>query len=171
MNENSPYFYILMSQKSFVENETIEEILRERTTYRSEQNLPPDFWIIWNPSFLRGSQSLIQETNYYFQNKSEMVSPPTCLLSPNSVQDFMVAIVSLTKEFVQWLEIRYGEFEDISFLSSSSLSQKRTKFNGIKGALLPSQNPLLSCSSDLHPSLLLSIHQKFLTSFSVPKEG
>lgn len=40
------YYFILMSQKDFLENQVIEEILRERANYYTSKDKIKDFWIL-----------------------------------------------------------------------------------------------------------------------------
>jgi hypothetical protein len=41
-----------MSQKDFLQNQVIEEILREKSSYYMVQNKVPDYWILISPKFL-----------------------------------------------------------------------------------------------------------------------
>ena len=46
------YHYIVMSQKALLENQVIEEILRERATYYSLTKKNNDFWLLISPKFI-----------------------------------------------------------------------------------------------------------------------
>nr|YP_009654292.1 hypothetical protein [Pleurostichidium falkenbergii]QCH39579.1 hypothetical protein [Pleurostichidium falkenbergii] len=79
------YHFAVASQSFFLDQEPIEEILRERTQYYKSFNKEIDFWFILNPSFFN---SLQYQLNYYDENQS------------------FAAIVSLDKQFIQWLKLR-----------------------------------------------------------------
>ena len=49
------YYYVIMSQKSLLENQVVEEILRERANYYISKKKPLDFWITISPNFLADS--------------------------------------------------------------------------------------------------------------------
>ncbi|NEO66386.1 MAG: DUF2488 family protein, partial [Moorea sp. SIO4G2] len=49
------YYYVLASQK-FLEEEPLEEVLRERTRHYHEQEKEIDFWLVNQPAFLESSQ-------------------------------------------------------------------------------------------------------------------
>nr|YP_010851142.1 hypothetical protein Ycf54 [Aphanocladia delicatula]WGH14229.1 hypothetical protein Ycf54 [Aphanocladia delicatula] len=79
------YHFAFASQSFFLDQEPIEEILRERTQYYSSCNKDIDFWFVLNPYFLK---SLDYDVNHYNKNQS------------------FAAIVSLDKQFIQWLKLR-----------------------------------------------------------------
>ena len=64
------YHYVLMSQKDFLENQVIEEILRERAYFYGNVK-KKDFWILIQPNFLNEPtlKQVIQSTNFYQQQK------------------------------------------------------------------------------------------------------
>lgn len=45
------YHYIVMSQKDLLQNQVIEEILREKASHYNARKKNPDFWILINPFF------------------------------------------------------------------------------------------------------------------------
>nr|YP_009397967.1 hypothetical protein [Gredgaria maugeana]ARW67153.1 hypothetical protein [Gredgaria maugeana] len=79
------YHFAFASQSFFLDQEPIEEILRERTQYYNSCNKDIDFWFVLHPHFLK---SLDSNINYYSNNQS------------------FAAIVSLDKQFIQWLKLR-----------------------------------------------------------------
>lgn len=88
------YYYVLASQK-FLEEEPLEEVLRERTRYYHEQEKEIDFWLVNQPAFLESSQMS--------QVKQECPQPAT-------------AIISTNPKFITWLKLRLefvktGEFQ------------------------------------------------------------
>ena len=66
MNKTRIYF-LLFSQKDFLKNTVIEEILRERTNYNYQQKKQRDFWILVSPSFLLNNElnNKIKISNYF----------------------------------------------------------------------------------------------------------
>nr|YP_009394465.1 hypothetical protein [Vertebrata thuyoides]ARW63027.1 hypothetical protein [Vertebrata thuyoides] len=99
------YHFAVASQTFFLDQEPMEEILRERTNYYISSNKEIDFWFTLNPCF------------YYDINKS---------LNKKYTHKSLAAIISLDKDFIQWLKLRVafvetGSFEsNIVFLPESS---------------------------------------------------
>nr|ARW60523.1 hypothetical protein [Polysiphonia sp.] len=79
------YHFAVASQSFFLDQEPIEEILRERTQYYKSYNKEIDFWFVLNPYFLN---SLESKNHYNNQNQS------------------FAAIVSSNKQFIQWIKLR-----------------------------------------------------------------
>lgn len=92
------YYCIIASQHFFLNQEPIEEILRERTRYYKNNNKIIDFWFIPDPNFI----NLID-----------------CNTSLNSINKPFAAIVSLDKQFIQWLKLRLVLVYVGSFKSTS----------------------------------------------------
>nr|YP_009391563.1 hypothetical protein [Laurenciella marilzae]ARW59707.1 hypothetical protein [Laurenciella marilzae] len=94
------YYFAIASKDFFLYQEPIEEILRERTQYYQSLNKEVDFWFTLEPNFI----PLLDNKNkpYYFN-------------IPNS----LAAIVSLDKDFIQWLKLRIGFVYIGSFQSKS----------------------------------------------------
>jgi hypothetical protein len=89
------YYYILASQKFLLEEEPLEEVLRERTRDYQEKNKEIDFWLRKQPAFL--------ETPELAEVKGKCPQLP-------------VAIISTNPQFITWLKLRLeyvitGEFE------------------------------------------------------------
>lgn len=94
------YYFAVASQSFFLDQEPIEEILRERVNYYKSSNKEIDFWFILNPNF---SDSAGNPLNIMHNNFNKSVA----------------AIVSLDKQFIQWLKLRIvfvqiGNFESKS---------------------------------------------------------
>ncbi|MEM9002248.1 MAG: MgPME-cyclase complex family protein [Cyanobacteria bacterium P01_F01_bin.86] len=90
----STYHYVLASQKFLLEEEPLDEVLRERRRHYQEQEKEIDFWLIKQPAFL--------ETSSFSDIKARCPQPA-------------VAIVSTDKTFITWLKLRLeyiivGEF-------------------------------------------------------------
>nr|YP_009395504.1 hypothetical protein [Vertebrata isogona]ARW64608.1 hypothetical protein [Vertebrata isogona] len=92
------YHFAIASQSFFLDQEPMEEILRERTNYYQSSNKEIDFWFILNPYF------------YHNINKSS---------NDNSINKSLAAIISLDKEFIQWLKLRVAFVHTGSFQSNS----------------------------------------------------
>lgn len=89
------YYYALASQKFLLEEEPLEEVLRERTRYYKEQSKEIDFWLVRQPAFLE--------------------APELAAVKAKSPQ-LPVAIVSTNPQFISWLKLRLeyvltGEFQ------------------------------------------------------------
>ncbi len=92
------YYFVLASQDFLVNEEPIEEILRERRSYYTSIRKDIDFWFILNPEFI---------DNAIFDHRYTKL-PKNC-----------AAIVSLDKQFIQWLKLRIGFVSTGKFKSSS----------------------------------------------------
>nr|YP_009397562.1 hypothetical protein [Dipterosiphonia australica]ARW66748.1 hypothetical protein [Dipterosiphonia australica] len=97
------YHFAVASQSFFLNQEPIEEILRERTQYYRSYNKDIDFWFVLNPTFFSSSDHSV---NYFHKNQA------------------FAAIVSLDKQFIQWLKLRLvfvyiGSFESQSIFLPS----------------------------------------------------
>ncbi|MFB2770635.1 MgPME-cyclase complex family protein [Pelatocladus sp. BLCC-F211] len=89
------YYYVLASQRFLLEEEPMEEVLRERTRHYHEQEKEIDFWVVKQPAFL--------ETPQMAQVKAKCPQPA-------------VAIISTNHQFITWLKLRLeyvitGEFQ------------------------------------------------------------
>ena len=154
------YHYILMSQKEFLENQAIEEILRERA-YSYGTQKKKDFWILIQPDFLNDSsfREAIQSTNFYQQQKKDFQEQ-------FSKKDYFVALISVNKEFIKWFELRIGYFENLE-------NKETFKFtsNGISGKFLATssskKSPILKDSKQsVHPDVLVKKYKQSLSYFS-----
>jgi len=116
------YYYLVLSQIDIFENQVLEEILRERANYYYSKGKNRDFWILVSPSFLKADNLLenIKKTNFYNQNKKN--------ISPNSNKDYYGCIISLDKEFILWLQLRLGYFENLN-----QVIEKEFVSDGING--------------------------------------
>ena len=89
------YYFVLASQKFLLEEEPIDEVLKERYRDYQEKNKAIDFWMIKEPAFLEAPEMAA--------NKARCPRP-------------CVAIVSTQKQFITWLKLRLeyviaGEFQ------------------------------------------------------------
>jgi hypothetical protein len=147
--EPKEIYYILMTLNDFLKEQTTEEILRERTTYYTEQNLNPDFWLILNPNFITKKNyferfqhtffyhNIIQKQNTLSHHKNVVLPKTSYLISypfyyENGILP-LIAFVSSNIDFIRWIELRYGCFED--FLDNKNyLPDRLPKINGLKGS-------------------------------------
>jgi len=79
------YYYVLASQKFLIEDEPLDEVLRERTRHYHEQEKAIDFWLIQQPAFLEAP---------------ELAAVKTKCPQPAA------AIVSTNEQFIIWLKLR-----------------------------------------------------------------
>jgi len=152
------YYYILMSQRDMIQSQVLEEILRERANYYFSKNKNLDFWLTISPSFIKdlGIDKKIVTTNFYSQHKSD--------ISNNQGVSFYGCLISLDKEFLNWIKLRLGYFEDISMQNSIPLNSNLVS-DGVYGKLTllnNSMSPLKSNKNLLDPSIILSKYNKIL---------
>lgn len=89
------YYYLLASQKFLLEEEPLDEVLRERTRHYQEQEKAIDFWVVKQPAFLEAPE---------FAGARAKCPQPAA------------AIVSTNPQFITWLKLRLeyvmtGEFQ------------------------------------------------------------
>jgi len=89
------YYYALASEKFLLEEEPLDEVLRERVRDYQEKGKTIDFWLIRQPAFL---------------DAPELVAARAKCPQPAA------AIVSTNPQFITWLRLRLeyvltGEFE------------------------------------------------------------
>lgn len=89
------YYYVLASQRFLLEEEPMEEVLRERIRHYHEQEKEIDFWVVKQPAFLEAPQMA--------QVRAKCPQPA-------------VAIISTNPQFITWLKLRLeyvitGEFQ------------------------------------------------------------
>ncbi|MBW4645765.1 MAG: DUF2488 family protein [Goleter apudmare HA4340-LM2] len=88
------YYYVLASQNFLLQEEPIDEVLKERIRYYHEQEKEIDFWLVKQPAFL--------ESPELADVKAKCPQPS-------------VAIISTNPQFITWLKLRLeyvitGEF-------------------------------------------------------------
>jgi hypothetical protein len=159
--KKTEYHYAVMTQKDLLQNEVLEEVLRERVTFYSIRKRLPDYWILVSPEFIyqNGILEKIHKTNF-FKNKKALIYSP--LLPKDNPSEFYAAIVSTDPEFMVWLKLRLGYFENIDE-NKDKLSENSTS-NGICGSFKVAEvkSPLKSYSSFLWPEIALKKNIKFL---------
>jgi len=156
------YYYFVMSQIDMLENQVLEEILRERANYYFSKNKNIDFWLLISPSFLKTNDLLekIKQTNFYKQQKTK--------ISSNNEKDYYSAIVSLDKEFILWLQLRLGYFETInSNINESFVSDGFCGFFDYEEKNSLTCSPLKNDVNQLNPSILLKKYKKTLQLYNL----
>jgi len=93
------YYFIIASMQFLVEEEPLEEVLRERSQYYSRTNKSIDFWLLPEPKFL--------ESEAFEPMKSKLSSPS-------------LAIVSTNKIFITWLKLRCHNVLSGQFMGPSN---------------------------------------------------
>ena len=108
---NINYHYLIMSQKDLLQNQVIEEILREKSSYYVSQNKIPDYWILISPNFIKDKNldTKIKNTRFFENQKNKIVFNS----NQNKGIEFYASLVSLDKEFMNWIKLRLGYFEEI----------------------------------------------------------
>jgi hypothetical protein len=104
------YYYVLASQKFLLEEEPLEEVLRERTRDYQEKKKEIDFWLIKQPVFLEAPE----------MKEIKEKCPQPC-----------AAIVSTNPQFIVWLKLRLeyvlkGEFDAPSSTIPNPLASLET---------------------------------------------
>lgn len=116
------YHYLIMSQRDFLQIQSIEEILRERANYYTLENINQNYWIIMNPLFIKTQKIFqsIKKTVFYSQNENNTS---------------YVALISTNEAFVDWLRLRIGYFELLNPTNDNSISLKEIKSDGVMGQI------------------------------------
>ena len=149
------YYYLLMSQIDMLENQVLEEILRERANYYYSKNKNIDFWLSISPSFLEENNlsNKIKKTNFYTQQKKNIYS--------GFNKEFYSSIISTDKEFINWLQLRLGYFENINeSIEKTFVSDGIFGFIDIDSNQKSSLSPLKSKSNQLNPEIITKKYKK-----------
>jgi len=138
-----------MSQKELFSNQVIEEILRERTNYYLSKQKNKDFWLLISPKFIQNKDfsTKIKLTNFYEQ-QLKIIKPF------NDENEFYVSLITTNLDFIKWIKLRLGYFED---LDSNEILRKDLKSDGVCGLLSNNEQNILKHSPNyLHPDILIS---------------
>ena len=150
------YYYIIMSQIDMLQNQVLEEILREKANYYFSKNKSLDFWISISPKFIDESnlKEDIKVSNFYKQHYSEIVS--------KNKNEFYSALISLDKDFINWIKLRLGYFENQKNLKSENIGSNFIS-DGIYGEINYNSGVSLNYSKDfIHPYFYVSKYEKSL---------
>jgi hypothetical protein len=151
-----------MSQKQMLQNQVLEEILRERANYYFSKKRTLDFWMCISPDFLKRLSILkkLKLTNFYIQQQKEIL-----YTSQEKEYNFYSVLISSDKEFIKWIKLRLGYFENIDDKIEEG---SRTSYisDGIYGVINLNKNekisPLKSTKTFLHPHILINNYKKVL---------
>lgn len=135
MNEIT-YHYLLMSQKDLLENQCVEEILREKSHYYSVRQKPRDFWLTLSPKFVLDPLiwSRMKDTRFYEQKRTKSLGKPLKDLTT------LGCLISQDKEFINWIALRLGYFENIETKNFLEEAKRKTFVSdGIRGTLKRTQ--------------------------------
>ena len=163
---NINYHYLVMSQKDFLQNQVIEEILREKSSYYMVQNKTPDYWILISPKFLSENnlKEKIKSTRFYKNQKSKIIFKS----NDSSEIEFYASLVSSDKEFMNWIKLRLGYFEEIDELQNEKKSNSYVS-DGICGtysSTIKIENSfLLDNVNFVHPDIIESKLSNSVKSF------
>ena len=156
---NINYHYLIMSQKDLLQNQVIEEILREKSSYYAAQGKVPDYWILISPKFLQEEKikKELRETKFFKNQKQKIVLKS----NENKDLEFYAALVSLDQEFMNWIKLRLGYFEELLQPKETILSDSYVS-DGVFGNILVkdwssnTNNLLDSNTSFIHPDIISS---------------
>ena len=156
---NINYHYLIMSQKDLLQNQVIEEILREKSSYYLAQGKAPDYWILISPTFLNNFEinTKLKKTKFYQNQQNKIIVKS----NQNENLEFYAALVSLDEEFMNWVKLRLGYFEDL-LESKENLHLDSYVSDGafgkliIKEPILNQEDILSSKSSFVHPDIISS---------------
>ena len=143
------YHYLVFNQKEFFKNEVLEEVLRERANYYNSKNRLMDFWILVSPNWLFSSDisKKFVKTCFYIKDN-------------NSDKNYYSILISTDIDFIKWVRLRVGDFENIDDFNPNLANYK---INGLYGTLNNKDyNDLLSNNSNYVNSDILINQYKYL---------
>lgn len=94
------YYFAIATESFLLDQEPLEEILRERTNYYNSSKKEIDFWFVPSAFFPNDIKKLLHDVNPSFSSS-------------------LAAIVSSDKQFIQWLKLRIVFVRIGNFQSSS----------------------------------------------------
>nr|YP_010147448.1 Ycf54 [Scytosiphon lomentaria]QQP22278.1 Ycf54 [Scytosiphon lomentaria] len=95
------YFFVIGSSKFLLDNEPLEEILRERIQQYAREKKTIDFWIIKSPKFL---------------NSLDLIDVKNKLTKDGLGKAELSAIVSLDEVFIKWMKLRLQNVAESNFM-------------------------------------------------------
>lgn len=155
------YFYLVLTQQDMLQKQVIEEIIRERTNYYISRNDSFNFWILISPLFLLESTRLekIKQSNFYSQNVNNIYS---------NDKHYFSAIVSTNSQYINWIKLRLGYFENIDELNFNNYDNT-FRSDGICGKLtkedLKISSPFSFMKNNFHPDIILTNFKVFLNQY------
>ena len=156
------YYYLIMSQIDMLENQVLEEILRERANYYLSKNKNIDFWLLISPTFLTENNLLeeIKQTNFYKQQKTK--------ISSDTDKNYYSSIISLDKEFILWLQLRLGYFENVNLeINDNFVSDGVFGFFDHIDKTSSNISPLKNEINKINPFILMKKYKKTLQLYNI----
>jgi hypothetical protein len=157
------YYYIIMSQQDLLENQVIEEIIRERNNYYINRENPLNFWILMSPTFLLQNEifSKIKKSHFFNLKKHEILY---------NEKFYSGVILSTNSEYINWLKLRLGYFEDLE----KNKFDDRFRSDGLYGEIEIENsisNLFFKTSKiNIHPKILIEVYaQAFETFLNLPE--
>nr|QTW91503.1 hypothetical protein [Scytosiphon lomentaria] len=95
------YFFVIGSSKFLLDNEPLEEILRERIQQYAREKKTIDFWIIKSPKFL---------------NSLDLIDVKNKLTKDGLGKAELSAIISLDEVFIKWMKLRLQNVAESNFM-------------------------------------------------------
>jgi hypothetical protein len=141
-----------MSQEEMLKNQVLEEILRERSNYYYSKLKSLDFWILISPDFLSFFDKKIKNSNFFQNYKKRM--------SSNINSSFFSVLITSNKEFLEWIKLRIGYFEDLN----SNYNPNNYTIDGLYGVIegIESASILNSNNNILDPKLLIQKYTEII---------
>ena len=155
---NINYHYLIMSQQNLLQNEVIEELLRERSNYYVSQNKNPDFWILPSPDYIENKDIKNKLINSSFYKKHINTINH---IDPILRKDFFACLVSTNENFIDWFKLRIGDFEKLN----ETTDKGNYTLNGIQliGNLNNEYKNLLKFDKEkIHPELINNKFSQFI---------
>jgi hypothetical protein len=150
------YYYLAMTQQDFLKNQVIEEVIRERTNYYINRKDCLNFWVVMSPDFLNHIEikEKIFRTNFFFQKKNEI---------ENQNKLYTACIITTDYDYLLWLKLRLGYFENINENEISLNTSLRS--DGIFGIfdLKLSNTPFSNPKNNINPEILVNNYKTILT--------
>ncbi len=104
------YYYVLASQRFLIEEEGIDEVLKERTRNYHEQEKEIDFWLVKQPAFIE--------------------APAMAAVKAKCPQP-AAAIISTNPQFITWLKLR------LEFVATGEFIAPNEAISDPKASLMP----------------------------------
>ena len=155
---NINYHYLIMSQQELLQNQVIEELLRERSNYYISQNKNPDFWILTSPEFVENDiiKNKLLGSNFYKKHIKEI-----SLINLHAKKNFFACLVSTNKDFIDWFKLRIGDFENLD----ENINKQDYKLDGAQVNIDFSsfnKNLLKFDKEKIHPELINNKFSQFI---------
>ena len=160
---NINYHYLIMSQQDLLQNQVIEELLRERSNYYISQNKNPDFWILTSPEYIEDNniKNKILNSSFYKKHINEI-----SVINSSLKRDFFACLVSTNKDFIDWFKLRLGDFENLS----ENINKENYRLDGIQLTINSNSNNinLLKFNKEkIHPELVNNKFSQFINNSNI----